>query len=39
MVVDWVAAWRDLADDANHVPEAAMAPAGSTKKTLDDTRK
>jgi hypothetical protein len=37
MVVDWAAAWQDLVDDADHVPEAAM--TGSTKKTLDDTRK
>jgi hypothetical protein len=37
MDIDWAAAWQEIADDADNVPEAAM--AGSTKTTLDDTRK
>jgi hypothetical protein len=37
MDIDWAAAWQEIADDADNVPEAAM--AGSTKITLDDTRK
>jgi hypothetical protein len=37
MVVDWAAAWQDLANNADHVLEAAM--AGNPKKTLGDTRK